>query len=1088
MDNLLTIYKASAGSGKTFTLTVEYILQLLSKNAEREFEHILAVTFTNKATAEMKARIVETLYGLSHRLEETDDYLEEILLRRKKAGKPLTEQQVREQATRALTAILHDYSHFRVETIDAFFQSILRCMARELGLAASLQVELSHKEVVDNAVDMLIETMGDNPEVTRWVKDYVNDQLDNGERWDIAGLLKDFAGNIFGEEYQQRSEAELERLSGDEMDHFIKHLKRIKREKREQMQAEADKVIAMIENGPVTFDLISNGNNLRKFLTALGELSAKGPSQTIKDQAEGKRELLTAKYRKDHALGDAANLLRGKLQDLLALYDSCTDYFSAKLALTHLNSLRLLRSIDQCAREICSDNGRFTLSSTPALLKKMVESSDAPFIFEKIGTRLNYVMIDEFQDTSHMQWENFKKLLFEKISSGGKGLLVGDIKQSIYRWRSGDWKILHYLQEETELKRFHIQPETLGYNFRSKQHIIDFNNAFFPSAADCLDAIDSDSTIRLKDIYSSVAQRQKHEPDGCGAVGVTIFKSRAKDDDYYDRTVRSMMETVTRLHASGIPYAKMAILVRTNKEINILVNGFHRLNPDIALISGEAFLLEASRAVQMLIAAMRLLIDKDGKDGISEKFLMLHYQRDVLGKSEEELSLQQIVLQNAKEMLPQDFTDERETLRRLPLYILCERLYRIFRLDNIHGEEVFVLTFLDEVQNHLRSNPPDIKTFLTAWDETLHRRPIPSSEMDGICILTIHKSKGLEFHSVLLPFCDWSIESDMPNDILWCKTEVQPFEAMGALPIPIRNSAEVKRSFFKDAYRMEHLERRVDALNLLYVAFTRASSNLFIWGKSTCETGDLTNRSTAGDLIFQALSGMGDNSQPDYFCYQTGEVHSPSQKNKKDSKNRLALNHTKTNAIDVRFFTKDPSLAFRQSNQAQNFLQALEEEENSDSAETLHMQLSQREVGTRMHSVLSRIASPDQLEEVLRTAREDGTIGEGSDWDAILERVREGFRDPLIASWFQADNDIYCECGIASRDTTGKPCVLRPDRVIMKNNRITVIDYKFGRPSRYYHSQVIAYMDLIQRMYPQSEVCGYLWYVMGKGPDPVKRN
>lgn len=1088
MDNLLTIYKASAGSGKTFTLTVEYILQLLGKNAEREFEHILAVTFTNKATAEMKARIVETLYGLSHRLEETDDYLEEILRRRREAGKPLTEEQVREQASRALTAILHDYSHFRVETIDAFFQSILRCMARELGLAANLQVELSHKEIIDNAVDMLIETMDDKPEVTRWVMDYVNDQLDNGERWDIAGLLKDFAGNIFGEEYQQRSEAELERLSGDEMGDFIKHLKRIKREKKERMQAEANKVIALIEDGPVTFDRISGGNNLRKFLVSLGELNVKGPSQTIQDQAEGKRELLAAKFRKDPALSDAACLLREKLQDLLALYDSCTDYFSAKLALTHLNSLRLLRSIDQCAREICSDNGRFTLSSTPALLKKMVESSDAPFIFEKIGTHLNYVMIDEFQDTSHMQWENFKKLLFEKISSGGKGLLVGDIKQSIYRWRSGDWKILHYLQEETELKRFRIHPETLVYNFRSKQHIIDFNNMFFPSAADCLDAIDPDSTIRLKDIYSSVAQRQKHDPDGCGAVGVTIFKSKTKDDEYYNSTVQSMMETVTRLHDGGVPYAKMAILVRTNKDINVLINGFHRLNPDIALISGEAFLLEASRAVQMLIAAMRLLIDKDGKDGISEKFLMLHYQRDVLGKSEEEMSLQQIVLQDAKEMLPQDFTDERETLQRLPLYILCERLYRIFQLDKIHGEEVFVLTFLDEVQNHLRANAPDIKTFLTAWDETLHRRPIPSAEMDGISILTIHKSKGLEFHTVLLPFCDWNIESDMPNDILWCKTDVPPFAAMGALPIPIRNSTEVKKSFFKEAYKMEHLERRVDALNLLYVAFTRAGANLFIWGKSTCEAGDLTGRSTAGDLIFQTLSDKGDNSQPDYFFYQSGEVHAPSQKSKKDSMNRLVLNHTDANAIDVKFFTKDPSLAFRQSNQAQNYLQALEDEENAGSTDTLHMQISQREVGTRMHNVLSRIASPDQLEEVLRAAKEDGTIGEGSDWDIIMERVREGFQDSLIASWFHPDNDIYCECGIASRDATGKPCILRPDRVIMKDNRITVIDYKFGQPSRYYHAQVITYMDLIQHMYPHCEVCGYLWYVMGKGPVPVKRN
>ena len=207
MEQSLTIYRASAGSGKTFTLAVEYILQLLAPHAEREFEHTLAVTFTNKATAEMKGRILETLYGLKHNLQETRGYMDVLLARAAETGMPLTPSLVSERAGKALTAILHDYSYFRVETIDAFFQSILRNMARELGLSANLQVELSHDEIVRSAVDSLIETMDSHPEVRQWVMDFVHEQLDNGDKWDITGPLKTLAGNIFREDFQSRSTA-----------------------------------------------------------------------------------------------------------------------------------------------------------------------------------------------------------------------------------------------------------------------------------------------------------------------------------------------------------------------------------------------------------------------------------------------------------------------------------------------------------------------------------------------------------------------------------------------------------------------------------------------------------------------------------------------------------------------------------------------------------------------------------------------------------------------------------------------------------------------------------------------------------------
>lgn len=1088
MNQSLSIYKASAGSGKTFALAVEYIMGLLQPCAEREFEHTLAVTFTNKATAEMKSRILETLYGLKMGLEETEDYLGEIKKRFAKSRISISDQEIRDRAGKALTAILHDYSRFRVETIDSFFQSILRNMARELGLAANLQVELSHEEVIDSAVDSLIETMDSRKEVKDWVMDYVREQLDNGDKWNIVTPLKAFAGNIYMEDYQRRSEEELRRISDPEV---IRDFKRemgvIRNRALKEVEEAVDGLISLIEGSTVSFDKISRGDNVINFLQKARAMESDGPSNTIKGQAKGEKPLLLAAYKNKPDLTAAAETVREALLSFLALYKKRREeYVSAGLALRYLNPLRLLRHIDERAREIEGDAGRFTLSSTPALLSKMIEGSDAPFIFEKIGTFINSVMIDEFQDTSRMQWENFKKLLFEKLSSGGKGMLVGDIKQSIYRWRNGDWKILYGIENEKELRRFDIKPEPLDVNYRSHQTIVDFNNAFFPPAAALLDGIKPDAEIKLSNIYSDVHQK-KNKEDGKGYVRIKLFK---QTDDYLQDTVTDMADQIHQLQAGGLNLSQIAILVRKNGMAQQLISGFSQYAPDIQLVSDEAFLLEASVSVQMMIAALRLLIDKNHSDGISEKYLMMHYLRDVLGK--EDATIQSIALKKAEEVLPEAFTAHKEELLQLPLYLLAESLWRIFSLESIEGEDVYVLTFFDELQNHLRSGvAPDIQTFLTAWDESLHNRSVPGSAAAGVRILTIHKSKGLAFHTVMLPFSDWDIEKDRQNEILWCTTDKEPYNRIGALPVSIRSKA-VRSSIFASDYEEEHLEKRVDALNTLYVAFTRAKANLYVWGKTKKEDKEGNISITGiGELIYLSLRNKENDTDNECFTYAVGSPLTIVKKDDKKEENRLHLEHHEEDAIDVKVVTRDPALYFLQSNQAEEYLRqtlsnAQEKEEPSQEASSLRGglegALSQREVGKRMHEVLSRIEDVGQLEEALSKARREGIIGEGEEWDAITARIKEGFGNPLIASWFKADNIIYNECSIASIDKkSGLPQVLRPDRVVMKGDSITVIDYKFGHPSRLYYDQVKDYMALMKQMYPQHHVQGYIWYVMGKG-------
>ena len=1072
MSQSLTIYKASAGSGKTFTLAVEYIMGLLQEGAEREFEKTLAVTFTNKATAEMKNRILETLYGLKMGLEDAKSYMEAIMDRFKEAKIPITEEQVRLQAGKALTAILHDYSRFRVETIDSFFQSILRNMARELGLAANLQVEISHDEVIGSAVDSLIETMDQQPEVANWVLDYVREQLDSGDRWDIVKPLKSFAENIFEEEYQQRSAEELAKISNaDIVKDFKGKMFSIRQVAEQQVMKSANQLIQDIQNGPL-YEKISSVNDVINYLGKLAAKNFETPSKAMGNKINGDKTFLLKKYQTDTASLAEENELRERILQIL---NHLKDYFSATLSLSHLSQLRLLEYIDEKVREIEGDAGRFTLSSTPALLSKMIEGSDAPFIFEKIGTFINNGMIDEFQDTSRMQWNNFKKLLFEKLASGGKGLLVGDIKQSIYRWRNGDWKILYGIEKEPDLQRFNIKPEPLDTNFRSYGVIVDFNNAFFPVAAKLLDQIKPDADIKLDTIYEDVKQ-QKDKEEGLGYVRIKIYKGNAEDN-----TILDMVEQVKRLQAEGLELSKIAILIRENKFAQPIIEGFSQYAPDIPIVSDEAFMLGASISVQMIVAAMRMLIDKNHKDGISEKYLMLHYLRDVLGKKD--TTIQTVALQKADQVLPEEFTKQRDELLQLPLYLLAEKLWRIFSLNNIEGEDIYTLTFFDELQKHLRSAiAPDIQTFLTAWDEKLYTCSVPGSAVPGIRILTIHKSKGLAFHTVLLPFSHWDIESARQNYTLWCETDQAPYNELGSLPISFPSKG-IKTSVFAPAYEREHLEQRVDALNMLYVAFTRAKCNLYVWGKTKTENkkGGISI-SGAGELIYLSLRNKENDTNEECFDYEVG---TPLIKPKKEEEkeNRLRIEHRMEDAVEVKVVTRNPMLYFQQSNQTEDYLRQMKEE----GQEVMPLRLSQREIGKRMHEVLSLINDVGELEEVLNKARKEGLIGEGEDWETITSRIREGFGNPLVASWFSRENIVYNECGIAGIDKEkGRPQVLRPDRVVMNGNDITVIDYKFGHPSRLYYDQVKDYMNLMKQMYPQHNVQGYLWYIMGKGPMPVK--
>ncbi|MBQ7179719.1 MAG: UvrD-helicase domain-containing protein [Bacteroidaceae bacterium] len=1085
MQAQFTVYKASAGSGKTFTLAAEYIALMLMKPQDDEYEHILAVTFTNLATSEMKDRILAYLYSLAHQPQDEKDFMKKVREILMDKGCEMTEVEIQAKACKCLISILHDYSKFRIETIDSFFQSILRNLAHELGLNANLQVELDNAQLVDRAVDRVIENLRDDRDdrVKKTITELMEDKLMEGKSWDIPRTVKAFAQCIFDEEFQNRNDEEREALNdGRAIMNFVNKIRQIREDARRQIAEAVGRARNRIDSQTLNFERISNGRYYVSFLDKMEKCTLDEISATVRRAIEEDSYVMLRSQDRDDGLleAEADNAAR-VLADAYSVYSSrCNDVSTAEIALKYIRELSLLGHIEHTVEEICEVNSQFSLSKTPSLLKQLIGHEDAPFVFERAGTQLRHVMIDEFQDTSRMQWENFRVLLLDNLASGGHDLLVGDVKQSIYRWRNGDWRIL---QDIEHTPGFPVKPkvETLSTNRRSSLNIVSFNNAFFKDAAARLDGLGTNA-YTIAGIYSDVEQLPKPDSEG-GYVRVRLHTGMKKSDEEYQTMVaRDMIEQIRALQDAGVSLQDIAILVRTHDDSDVLINQFSQQASDITLVSDEAFRLESSMAVQMIICALRVLSNTQQADRLALRYLCLHFAGD--GK---ELNPQaDLFTGNEEELLPEAFMKHLDDLSALPLYLLCEHLYRIFKLDSHDGQDAYLMAFFDELQACIQGGISDIKGFLKAWDESIHKHPIPSGNIQGVRILTIHKSKGLQFHSVLVPATHWQIERDMRGEKMWCRTDNDTYDALGELRVDM--SARLGKSYYAASYDEEHFQRRVDALNLLYVAFTRAERNLMIWGLTeldddegkTGQRGKVKNKESnevspalSGDLLALFLKNPPFGSvqtQENSHTYTYGAIAGPTQK-ALPSIHRMS---TGGEPLIQHMTSYAPNLNFRQSNESMKFIRSLDSEQEAPQSYT--------DIGKQMHYVLSQIRTVDDIPLVMERCREAGFIEDETRLQTIISRLNKGFKNSLIRSWFSDDIEFENERNIIGSSTfQPHQSVHRPDRVVIRGNTITVIDYKFARPTAEqeaeYENQVRAYMDLLRRIYPQCKVFGYLWYV-----------
>lgn len=1073
----LTVFRASAGSGKTFTLATEYIKLLIRD--PYSYKSILAVTFTNKATDEMKMRILSQLYGISKGYDDSDSYFNKV-----KEELGMQEKEVREKAALALQLLLHNYSYFRVTTIDSFFLCVLRNLAKELDLPANLSVELNDKEVEELAVDKMLASLKANDREMRWIMDYIHEAIKDDKGWNIIKSIKDFGANIFKDKYQEECE-NINRIINDNglLAKFVS-----------EIDKESKDAIRIMEKLSIRFREILNSYKL-----------------SVEDFSRGKRGVIGIFLKIEKGLINPKNLLKDTVlkgldvecpniwitknnprkSEILRIVDvelrpllqttieqakvQWWRYQSAELSKQHLPKLRLLGSIAQKASELNEEAGRFMLCNTQHVLKALISDSDSPFIFEKIGSQLEHIMIDEFQDTSTTQWSNFKILMQECIShENSSNLIVGDVKQSIYRWRSGDWTMLNEIDKAFESIGCIPDIRTLNTNYRSRGNIVRFNNQFFSFASrnelKTLGIENSPQALQIEKAYQDVVQEFiENNADG-GLVEISLIKDNKKIENQ-SCILKLLKEKVSSLLKNGIKQRNIAILVRKNAEITPIAKYFAEMMPEVNLVSDEAFLLSSSLSLNIIMKALYLLIHPE--DMLMAAALGLEWQKHVIGKHED---INEMLLTSNKDymyLLPEAYAENMEDLAVMPLYELVEDLYEIFSLNDLKDENgkrkdesAYVSAFYDKLVEFTKVFPADIEQLLNYWEENLCNKSIHNDETDGIRIITIHKSKGLEFDNVMIPFCDWQLSSIGNRNMIWCTSGLFPYNMLPLIPVNL--TSKMEGTVFEQDYRNEVVQCMVDDLNLLYVAFTRAAHNLFVLG---------VNRKNGyrSEVLMDFIRKYGDESSThdDVVKYSYGSLYVPEDKVESHSQN-VFLNQPEKEDITINVYGK--RVEFKQSNKSKEFI---------DNGDEELANMSYIKLGSMLHSIFSRINTKDDVERVLSELQMEGVLCDGLNKDigSALEReklhaiLNKCFENPIVADWFGGGWNLYNECTILSADKeTGNVVKKRPDRVMQRGDETVVIDYKFGKQMREYKEQVRDYMKLLLYM-GHKKVKGYLWFV-----------
>ncbi len=760
----LKIIKASAGSGKTHALTSEY-LRLLTLR-ERAYRNILAVTFTNKATDEMKRRVVETLHK---------DSFKNIRSRER------------------LIEILHDYSSFSISTIDRFFQQTMRAFAREIGRNSAYGVELNQDGVIKQAVDNMIMSL-DKPEnalLLEWLTQLSMDSVERGDGWYFKNSLINLSREIFKESYRlKRGLLPEEGVFKKELSEYKEMLLSVIKKFKEELRRIGNEACKIAERQSLTFEDYTGGKRspFKNFLRAAsGEVYQLSDTfLKLPDNPAGWSSKETQKRNPSlhKAIEDTYyEGLNDKVKELIEHYEGISEYNTASVILENIYTLGILLDVERFIQEYTRENNLVLISETTELLNKIIDGSDTPFIYEKIGTRIDHFMLDEFQDTSMMQWQNFKPLILNSLASGNDNLIVGDVKQSIYRWRGSDWSLLNS-GLYGDLPYGAYTDITKNENWRSCSEIIGFNNRFFEFMARSCDNIIGEESGK---VYKDVVQKISDKPRD--SEGHVLVKFTENPDDYLPQLIEQYL-------SKGYSLSDITILVRRNVEGRNVVELL--INKGYQVISDEALFISSSASVMRVITVLKYL---NSPDNAINNTIAKHYSID---------------------------PEYAGGIAHLPLYELCEELIKRESTNRSLSETLFLQAFLDNVLDYSRERRADISSFLQWWDEKGYKNCIPAPDgQNAIRVMTIHKSKGLGIPVVIVPYFSFSLDHEPSHSpVIWCQPDRAPFNRIPLLPVKYKR--EMLNTIFDKEYSAERQRVFIDNQNIAYVAFTRAERELAI--------------------------------------------------------------------------------------------------------------------------------------------------------------------------------------------------------------------------------------------------------------------
>mgnify|MGYP001254003141 CR=1 FL=1 len=1057
----LHVYKASAGSGKTHRLTEEYLTLLF--DSPMAYRHILAVTFTNKATDEMKTRIITELARLAK--GESSPYVATLSKKLK-----MNEKQLQKDARDTLVRILHDYSAFSVSTIDRFFQQTMRAFTREIGLGGGYNVELDTDGVLTEAIDSMLYDLErrDNKMLLDWLIRFSEEKVENGETWNIKNDIHSLSSEIFKEGYKAYSDKVQENIEDKElMTNYKDMLYKMIAIFDNQSKQIGTKGINIMDRYGLAPDDFKGGSrspffNFLKW--ANGEVAE--PSKTFEKLADEVSGWYTAKTDSGTKakIEEAFPELNNVVNDAIVHYANSRAYQTAKEINRYFFALGILGDVDKKVREYAAENNIMLISDTTELLTRIIDGSDTPFVYEKIGTHIDHYMIDEFQDTSGMQWENFRPLVKDSLAAGNDNYIVGDVKQSIYRWRNSDWKLLDS-QLDIDFQSEGIDHETLDTNWRSGYNIVNFNNAIFTLGADLLqenynkdlpeDLANANTqrySSKIKDAYNDLFQHVPEKNKGNAGHVKVQFVDSEEHSSWQEYVLDQLPQQIEELQDRGYRLKDIAILVRTKKEGAEIANRLLQYKSQVVdskykydIISDEALFISSAKSIRFIVSLLRYL--RNPYDDSLKALAVYEYF-----KYNEQLSSKDALQKyfSDKEDLPSEVSARLNEIRQQALYEMVEALFELFSGAVEEDEQVYMQAFLDIVLDYTIRHSSDLDGFLRWWDEVGVNKTIFTPDgQDAIRIMTIHKSKGLGFEAVIIPFCDWAIDHRLTT-ILWCQPQIEPFDQLHL--VPVRYGKKLSNTIFEDEYYKEKLHAYIDNINVLYVAFTRAKNDLIIFSPLT-KRKDLSNISS---LLWNCIDSGVTTEQ----VIDLSESFDEEELALELGKDYLKVQKEEVSEVEEILIQQLPSISFD---------------------DRLKLELSNkyfftdtglRDYGTLMHEVVSTITTVDDVEHAIEKYYISGdvTLEQRNELNVMLKKFLS--RD-LVADWYSGDYRVLNEVQILQ--SGGK--FLRPDRVMIKGKEAIVIDYKFGeKEDKRYIRQVKTYMNLISKIGYQN-VKGYICYV-----------